>query len=407
MAKNSAPQTNIYINYAALPVLQGAEVMRPVLIGPAASGATITPNILHNVYAESTRSGGLIALERDLGISGATLANNFASGAWVTNPLGAAYLAAKQTGYTDFDIMATTYFPVTSGGTINSSGVAAMNTAMTQAIKSDEVYSLVPVVHDGISGGVVTSGVELVNSYSPHSTDYTVKNPGKPKALWVYANPTSATAEGAVSQTTTEAIGLNNHRVNYVYAQSNTVGGADFKNAQFITPILATMRSYMAPHAPLTDVPIPGVDISDSTVFSEAQYDEMNNAGVWVCFKDDRGLSVTRHAVTTSQAEEISEEESAVSNEDNIVRTVKSALAWLRGNCNVTPALVDKIYADIQAALSNVLARNYNALLGPQILEIKGVDVEMDAVNSAQVNATLDLDLPSPYLDGEFTFNLL
>lgn len=216
----------------------------------------------------------------------------------------------------------------------------------------------------------------------------------------------TATPSDLAKAVAAEAAQYNNPRINYVYAEPNTVAGYAFENAQYIVPVLATMRGSMPPHAPLTDVAIPGVSISTSVGFSEADLDTMNNGGVWVCFRDNRGEMVSRHAITTGGVGTIAEEDSAVSNGDNILRTVRNQVSWLRGNCNVTPALIDKIYVNVQAAFNRILARNYSDLIGPQILEVKSLTVRQDPNNTAGVIGVFDLDLPDVYLNGDFSFNL-
>lgn len=196
------------------------------------------------------------------------------------------------------------------------------------------------------------------------------------------------------------------HRINFVFAESNTVNDFGFDDAKYIVPVLCAMRSSMAPHAPLTDVRIPGVTIADGIGFTEDDYDTMNNAGVWICYRDSRGENVTRHAITTGGTGTIAEEDSAVSNGDNIVRYVRNSLQYLRGNCNVTPQLINQIDVDARAAFSSIQARVYSALIGPQILDVNSVSVAQDPNNTAGVIGKFDLDLPDVYLDGEFTFNL-
>ena len=202
------------------------------------------------------------------------------------------------------------------------------------------------------------------------------------------------------------ATAQSNLRINYVYAEENTVNGYSFEDARYIVPVLMAMRSANAPHAPLTDLAIPGVTIGDAIGFSESDYDIMNNGGVWVCYRDNRGENVSRHAITTGGEGTIAEEDSAVSNGDNIVRFIRNSLQYLRGNCNVTPQLINQIDADARAALAAIMSRTYNPLIGPQILEVVSVSIKQDPNNTAGVIGTFDLDLPDVYLNGDFTFNL-
>lgn len=406
-----APLTTFTISYGGVSLINDPAALTPVFIGYApsggilvtsttliSSGGVITGSQTTSSYiANELIPGAALTYERlgidpetDLSVEG--MSAGLASGGWVTsNPLGMAYYAAIQTGSTDFYVMATS--DTTSTATIN---------AMSKAAKSENSYSLVPVVQNAV---IVTEGKKIISAYS---------NPKKAqnKRLWVYAQTNGdSTASDLVAQTISGAQTMRSgndypERINYVFAENNTVAGLPCSNAQYIVPVLATMRANTAPHAPLTDVPIPGVSIADSVGFTEDQYKSMNNAGVWVCFKDERGENVTRHAVTTCVDDTIAMEDSAVSNADNIVRTVRSQVSWLRGNCNVTPALIDKIYANVQAAFNSILARNYSALIGPQILEVKSVKVEQDPNDTAGVIGTFDLDLPDVYLYGDFTFNL-
>lgn len=203
------------------------------------------------------------------------------------------------------------------------------------------------------------------------------------------------------------AAAQNNVRINYVYAEENTVNGYSFEDARYIVPVLMAMRSAMAPHAPLTDVVIPGVSIGAAVGFTELDYDTMNNAGVWVCYRNNNGENVTLHAVTTGGEGTIAEEDSAVSNGDNIVRFVRNQLSWLKGNCNVSELLIEKVEVDCIDAISRIQARDYGPLIGRQIIEVNGIEVKQDPNNSAGLIGTFDLDLPDVYLDGSFTFNLI
>lgn len=408
-----APLTTFTVSYGGVSLLNDPAALTPVFIGPTGhDGLLYTSTVITSsggqvTSSEVVTSGGTYELlagsavtSEMLGISGSQLdpATDITSGAWVnSNPLGMAWYAAQQTGTTDFYIMVT---PDTSGTSAADKMEAGIVSGMSKAAKTERCYSIVPMIQ---SGGIVTAAENIVNFYN---------NPKRAqmKKLWVFApTPTSAivsSGASAVKDFVVSGQKNSDEHINYVYTQGGTVAGIPVSGAQFVVPVLATMRATMAPHAPLTDVPISGVVISDDIQFSEDDYEDMNNAGVWVCYKDERGESVTRHAVTTKVDGTIAMEDSAVSNADNIVRTVRNQVSWLRGNCNVTPALIDKIYANVQAAFSHILSRNYSDLIGPQILEVKSVKVEQDPNDTSAVVGTFDLDLPDVYLKGDFTFNL-
>ena len=203
-----------------------------------------------------------------------------------------------------------------------------------------------------------------------------------------------------------KARSYDNHRINFIFSEANTVAGAPAADARYITAVLMAMRAATAPHAPLTDLVIPGTSIAESVGFSTTDYETMNNAGVWVCYRNNRDEVVSRHAVTTGKAGTIAEEDSAVSNGDNILRFVRNSIAFLNGSCNVTPALIATISVNVYNAFDRIIGRVYPDLIGSQILSVDGVSIIQDPNNSAGVIGIFDLDLPSPYLEGNFTFNL-
>lgn len=304
------------------------------------------------------------------------------------NPLGMCYNAGIQTGYNNFYLVATA-----------GESDADYNAALDAAGKVEAAYALFPWKQNAL---IIKHAKSIVAHYSAH-------NIAQMKRLWVYSQIEKGTMSRAqfVAAIADEAKSYNNHRINYIYAGPNKVAGEDFKNAQAIVPVLMAMRGAMAPHAPLTDVPIPGVTFGvDEIGLTDSDYDKLNNAGVWIVYRDSRGESVSRHAVTTGGDGTIAEEDSAVSNGDNILRVVRNQISFLRGNCNVTAALIDKIYTNVMHALDSILRRNYDALIGPQIIAIESVDIQQDPNNTAGVIGTINLDLPDVYLDGQFTFNL-
>ena len=373
------------------------------------------------------------------------------------NPLGEAYKAAVQTGYNDFFVMATAadtddayeaafaaltnqeqvyqLVPIRQTANVIAAmlGVIAENSKptvarmkrgwiysqvkpntvvlTTTATAADDVVTFTPteagsiLVGDTVEFPNVGSGVvtEVNTTSGVVTVDEEIGTLSTAAPVIVYRKRNHTQLAQAIAA---EAMSYNNSRINYVYAEPNTVATDSFEDARYIIPVLATMRATMAPHAPLTDVPIPGVSIGTGIGFTESDLDLMNNAGVWICYRDGRGEMVTRHAITTGGEGTIAEEDSAVSNGDNIIRTVRNQVSWLRGNCNVTPALIDKLYTTVQAALSAIQGRNYDALIGPQILEVTSVDIKQDPNNTAGVIGRFDIDLPDVYLNGDFTFNL-
>ena len=344
---------------------------------PVVSGAAVVVNYnelrtddVNHLYAASAASSWVGEMTKD-------------------NPLGMAYKAGIQTGFDNFYLIAT-----------ESEATSDFKAALGVAGKYEAAYALVPLIQNS---DILADALTIVAKYSKPEI-------AQMKRLWVFSQLQQGAGESAsefAQRIAAEATSYSNHRVNYVYAEAgNTVAGEEFQDAQYIVPVLAAMRGAMAPHAPLTDVVIPGVSIGDSIGFTEEDYDVMNNGGVWVCYKNSEGETVSRHAITTGGVGTIAEEDSAVSNGDNILRFVRNQISFLKGNCNVTAALIDKIYTNVMHALDAILRRTYDPLIGPQIISIESVNIEQDPNNTAGVIGEINLDLPDVYLDGKFTFNL-
>jgi predicted kinase len=133
----------------------------------------------------------------------------------------------------------------------------------------------------------------------------------------------------------------------------------------------------------------------------------MNDKGVWIVYTDRYGETVTRHQLTTVQDMTIAEEDSAVSNACNIVRSLRSMLYRYRGIANVTNDLTAQLKIDLISSLEQIRARKYSYHVGPQVIDYKINELGMDPDNAARIMVDVDIDVPEPLLDGNFKFNIV
>jgi hypothetical protein len=204
-----------------------------------------------------------------------------------------------------------------------------------------------------------------------------------------------------------KAYKLNSPYINYVWADNPVCLGYGQVNPVFLSATLAALRSKNAPHAPLSEVSIPGWSVSDTHGLSEYELDIMNNKGVWIVYKDRYGEVVTRHQLTTVQDGTLAEEDSAVSNACNIVRSLRSMLYQYRGDSNVTTELIDALNADIRQSLDRIMSRIYPIRLGKQVIDYSVKNLKIDDDNRARIILDVDIDVPEPLLDGHFKFNII
>lgn len=204
-----------------------------------------------------------------------------------------------------------------------------------------------------------------------------------------------------------EARSWNNYRINLVWASSiNALGYTDIDLA-YLPGILAALRASLAPHAPLSDVTVPGITVTDVEKFTDSEYEAMNDGGVWIVANDSFSNAITYHQITTRTDGTIAEEDSVVSNADSIVREFRFGLHEFRGNANVTDALLAQMRANIYAIADQIMGRTYAAQYGPQMTAFEIVSLEEDPANNTGIIGTFRPTLPKPFLNGDFTFNLV
>lgn len=204
-----------------------------------------------------------------------------------------------------------------------------------------------------------------------------------------------------------KAAAFNSPYINYVWADSPECIGYGKVNPVYLLVTLSAMRSVNPPHAPLSEVVVPGWTTADTMGLTEADLDIMNNKGVWIVYKDRYGEVVNRHQLTTCQDGTVAEEDSAVSNACNIMRSVRAMLSNYRGDANVTEDLVAALHADLSQALDRVMSRSYSVKYGQQLMNYTINDLRMDEDNRARIILNADLDVPEPLLDGHYQFNII
>lgn len=201
----------------------------------------------------------------------------------------------------------------------------------------------------------------------------------------------------------------NSPYINYVWADNPTCEGYGKckDNMVYLCATLAGLRCVNAPHAPLTDVAVPGWSVGNSLNLTEIELDKMNNKGVWIVFKDTYNNIVTRHQLTTCQDGTIAEEDSAVSNACAIVRYLRDMLYKYRGNANVTNDMTAQLSVDLIDALEQIRSKEYPYIIGPQLLDYTINKVEMDPDNASRIIVDISWDVPEPLLDGNYKFNVI
>lgn len=203
-----------------------------------------------------------------------------------------------------------------------------------------------------------------------------------------------------------EARAYNNAWVNLVWCDSLTVLGYSNQPLSLLCCALAALRASLPPHAPLSDVTVPSVEVGNTLMLSDAEYETLNTGGVWVVRQDATGSPVTMHQITTLTDGTIAEEDSVVSNGASIARELRSATKKFRGNVNVSDDLIEQLRADILAVFSQIAGRSYSAIYGPQLEDYEIVELKRDDANKQRLLCKLSGAMPLPLIDSESVFAL-
>lgn len=205
-----------------------------------------------------------------------------------------------------------------------------------------------------------------------------------------------------------EARSIASHRVNFVASDKVRWGAFDDVDLCYLAATVANVRCSLPPHAPMNEVVIPGFSSMNEYKWTDADYEEMNNGGVWLVYTNEADELVTYHQITTISDGTIAEEDSAVSNGDSIVRTLRLAVRPIAsGKANVSNAILQLIDKVLRANIDYIMGIEYADIYGPQIQDYKIVSLYIPEGNRKSIRCKVQLQLPLPLQDGEFEFNLI
>lgn len=206
-----------------------------------------------------------------------------------------------------------------------------------------------------------------------------------------------------------EAASFNNHRVTYVWpAGEVSCLGFDNVNPVIAAAVNATYRGALPPHAPMTDLVVPGIQLTDTFKFSDVEYDIMNSGGVWIVVSNIDGEVINYHQITTKTDGTIAEEDSCVSAGDYIVRIIRNDLrSLISPSGNVHEELTALVEGQLHATMAYIKGIPYASKYGPLIEGYNIIELGPPQSNNAAFVVKMDIDTPQPMLDGGLYFNLI
>lgn len=198
-----------------------------------------------------------------------------------------------------------------------------------------------------------------------------------------------------------------NRRVRCIWSEPITMLGYTDQTKAVLAAALAGLRSVSAPHQPLTNVSVDGIDLVNTVNFGAFYLNEMADAGTWLVVKNVQGAIFTRHQLTTDRSSTAAQEDSITTNFDHICRDFRDNVSDLYGRGNVSDEMLELIRSRIYSTKSSISSRDYSAIIGPQLQDLTIKRLYIDATERDHVWCELEPELPYPMNKLDMLFRLL
>lgn len=201
---------------------------------------------------------------------------------------------------------------------------------------------------------------------------------------------------------------INSHRVKYIVADQLNFDTFENVDKYYAAVSNATIRAALPPHAPLTDVILPGFSITETFTISDADMNRMDEGGVWVLYNTTTGEVRNYHQTTTKVDGKVSEEDSVVANTDSIIREIQGATRELSsGSSNASDKILKSIEGKIHAVMTAIAAEDYGDKYGPRFESYEVVKLIRPDSNRQRIKCRTRIVTTLPLSDSEYEFAIM
>lgn len=243
------------------------------------------------------------------------------------------------------------------------------------------------ITYDSYTVDTVISDTELTVTEAPAAN---LTFPVKMEVWRTFTGLEYAAAVGAVANR------YNDRRVCVLWSDRLDFGGETNVSKAYLAAYIGGLRAAVAPHQPISNYPLSGLDLQDTLSLTGSQLNSMAENGVWIVYEDTSGTVLSRHQLTTDMTDVRHRENSVTTNADSIVRDMRDNVKDLYGTGNVSDEMLELIRTRIYAVGGLISSRDFPAKLGPQLQDINIEKLYKDPVNLDKIIVEVDLDLPEP-----------
>lgn len=199
---------------------------------------------------------------------------------------------------------------------------------------------------------------------------------------------------------------LKSERASIVFADGATHNGIEVPN-YCVAAAVAGLRSAAYPHAPLSNVVLPGIQVANTHGFTASNMKNLGANGFLRIGQNASGSTVILRQLTSAASNDVNkDEQSIVCDIDSICLNIKNTGARLVGNANISPALIDLLRVQLTNNLDSYMYYT-NQLIGPQLLSASLDKIEQSQVHKDRIYATITGQPPKPFNRFHITFRMV
>ena len=174
-----------------------------------------------------------------------------------------------------------------------------------------------------------------------------------------------------------------------------------------VAAAVAGLRSASEPHAPLSNVVLPGIQVEDSKGFTSSDLKNLGANGFLRVGLNADGLTIIRRQLTSAAKDDVNyDEQSIVCNIDSICLNIKNSGRGYVGNTNISEELLSLLQVQLQDRLRSFSLYS-DRLIGPQLLSWNIVNLEQHPVYKDRIYVTVQGQPPKPFNRFDITFRMI
>lgn len=173
----------------------------------------------------------------------------------------------------------------------------------------------------------------------------------------------------------------NNHRVYSVWADNPV--DPDTNEAWplwYAAACSAGLRAGAPPHAPLSNIDVPGLALDPQVNLSRDQLNTISGGGNWAIHKNTVKANVfIRHQLSsiTNPDNLTQREQSKISNADHVSRELIDAIDDLIGSGNISAEMISLIRVRLDSTIEGISNRTYAPKIGQQLQGTTGISIQV------------------------------